>query len=517
MKLIIVSNRVTVPGRKSHAAGGLAVALNDVLAKRRGMWFGWSGKIGPEQQEATLSTHGEVTYALCDLSKEDYAEYYSGFANRALWPLLHYRLDLTEFARKDLNGYRRVNGYFADLLVPHIEPDDVIWIHDYHLIPLAEALRGRGVANRIGYFQHIPWPSVDVFLALPNHAEIARALTACDLVGFQTQRDAANFGDYLVSEGRASTKDQAHYVIGDRKLRVGVYPVGIDRAGFARAATRAARSRFVRDVEESFSGRPMLLGVDRLDYSKGLTQRLDAFERLLETHPGYLDKVTFLQITPRSRADIPEYTAMQRALAETAGRINGLYGKASWTPIRYINRTHTRAELAGLYRLAKVGVVTPLRDGMNLVAKEFVAAQNPADPGVLVLSRFAGSATVLKGALLVNPYDLDSTAKAIDQALKMPLEERINRWTTMWAGVGETDISQWGARFLSDLENLGEAEPAVLPPDDETPGTITAAPSAIGDLGVISANNRRPNLKTPRPAGPRRAVRGLSVELSKCK
>lgn len=513
MKLIIVSNRVTIPGNKSHAAGGLAVALNDVLGKRRGMWFGWSGKIGPEQKESTISVNRNVTYALCDLSEEDYAEYYSGFANRALWPLLHYRLDLTEFARKDLKGYRRVNEYFADLLLPHVEPDDIIWIHDYHLIPLAEALRARGVTNRIGYFQHIPWPSVDVFLALPNHAEIARALTACDLVGFQTQRDAANFGDYLVSEAHGSTKDAIDYVIGGRKLRVGVYPVGIDRADFARAASRAAQSRFVHDVLESLGGRQMLLGVDRLDYSKGLTQRLDAFERLLETHPGYLDKVTFLQITPRSRADIPEYAAMQRALGETAGRINGLYGRAAWTPIRYINRTHTRAELAGLYRLAKVGLVTPLRDGMNLVAKEFVAAQDPADPGVLVLSRFAGAATVLKGALLVNPYDLDGTAKAVDQALKMPLDERISRWTTMWEGVGETDISQWGAHFLGDLENLDTGGTSA-PPAGDAPSAADMAPAPIGDRGVMSAGSRRAALKASRLSLPYRPVRTPSIELT---
>ncbi len=491
MKLIVVSNRVTVPSRTTQAAGGLAVALNGVLASRRGMWFGWSGKIGPEQEEATLSEHGGVTYALCDLSEEDYAEYYSGFANRALWPLLHYRLDLTEFARKDLNGYRRVNGYFADLLLPHIAPDDVIWIHDYHLIPLAEALRARGVTNRIGYFQHIPWPSVDVFLALPNHAEIANALTACDLVGFQTRRDAANFGDYLLSEANAVTGDNVHYTVGRNSVRVGVYPVGIERSAYARAAARAASGRFLRDVEESLSGRPMLLGVDRLDYSKGLTQRLDAFERLLETHPEHLDNVTFLQITPRSRADIPEYAEMQRALGETAGRINGLYGKASWTPIRYINRTHTRAELAGLYRLAKVGVVTPLRDGMNLVAKEFVAAQNPADPGVLVLSRFAGAATVLKGALLVNPYDLDGTAKALDQALKMPLDERIARWTTMWKGVGETDISHWGGQFLGELESTDRDEPITL---TTTVGAAPAAsdPLAAGVPPIVAQDVRTP-------------------------
>ncbi|MFT0893021.1 alpha,alpha-trehalose-phosphate synthase (UDP-forming) [Pseudochelatococcus sp. G4_1912] len=452
MKLIIASNRVTISGNKNQTAGGLAVALNDVLAKRRGMWFGWSGKIGPEQKEATISERAGVTYGLCDLSKEDYEEYYNGFANRALWPLLHYRLDLTEFDRKDLNGYRRVNSYFADLLLQHIEPDDVIWIHDYHLIPLAEALRARGVHNRIGYFQHIPWPPVDIFLALPNHTEIARALKSCDLVGFQTQRDAKNFGDYLLSECKAFTRDHKHFVIGSRSLQVGVYPVGINRNEFARAAARASSSKFVSDVEESLSGRAMLIGVDRLDYSKGLTHRLDAFERMLEGHPGWRDKVTFLQITPKSRGDIPEYAAMQRALGEAAGRINGLYGRASWTPIRYINHAHSRKELAGLYRLAKVGVVTPLRDGMNLVAKEFVAAQDPDNPGVLVLSRFAGAASVLKGALLVNPYDLDGVAKAMDQALKMEREERIARWKTMWAGVDETDISGWATRFLRDLE-----------------------------------------------------------------
>lgn len=454
LKLIIVSNRVVVAGSKGAAAGGLAIALHDALARNGGMWFGWSGNIGEEQKEAKLVQKGNVTYALCDLSAHDYEEYYNGFANRTLWPLLHYRLDLTEFARKDLAGYRRVNGYFADLLIKHIEPDDIIWIHDYHLIPLAEELRKRGVRNRIGYFQHIPWPSVDIFLALPNHAEIGRALAVCDLVGFQTERDADNFGDYLMAECDASIRADLSYTMGDRRVRVGVYPVGVDRKGFAQAASRAWRSRFVQEVEESLSDRKMLIGVDRLDYSKGLTQRLDAYERMLELHPDWLGQVTFLQITPKSRSDIPEYAAMQSALGETAGRINGRYGEAVWTPIRYINRSHTRSELAGLYRLASIGLVTPLRDGMNLVAKEFVAAQNPNDPGVLVLSRFAGAAEVLDGALLVNPYDIDGTAAAIDEGLRMGVDERKDRWKSMWEGLANTDIANWAPHFLSDLKGL---------------------------------------------------------------
>jgi alpha,alpha-trehalose-phosphate synthase [UDP-forming] len=454
-RLIVVSNRVAVPSRKGGAtAGGLAVALNDVLAQRGGLWFGWSGRIGQRQKKASLVTQGNVTYAVCDLSQEDHQEYYNGFANRTLWPLLHYRLDLTEFARKDLAGYRSVNSYFADLLVEHIGPDDLIWIHDYHLIPLAEALRERGVTNRIGYFQHIPWPSLDIFLALPNHAEIGRALTACDLVGFQTRKDADNFGSYLVEEAGAFASGRRLFAVGGRALRIGVYPVGIDRLGFARTAARAARSRFIQEVGESLGGRTMMIGVDRLDYSKGLTQRLDAFERMLQMAPDWRTHVTFLQITPKSRADIPEYAAMQRALGEAAGRINGQYGEVSWTPIRYINRSYNRSELAGLYRLARVGVVTPLRDGMNLVAKEYVASQDPDDPGVLVLSRFAGAASVLDGALLVNPYDIDGTAAAYVRALMMPLEERKARWRRMWQGLATTDIGGWADRFLSDLEEV---------------------------------------------------------------
>ncbi|MDJ1158775.1 alpha,alpha-trehalose-phosphate synthase (UDP-forming) [Chelatococcus sp. SYSU_G07232] len=452
---MIVSNRVAVPSRKAGAsAGGLAVALNDVLRARGGLWFGWSGRIGAEQDDAVLVERGNVTYAVCDLSHEDYEEYYNGFANRTLWPLLHYRLDLTEFARRDLAGYRRVNAYFADLLLRHVRPDDVLWLHDYHLIPLAEALRARGLHNRIGYFQHIPWPSPDLFLALPNHAEIARALCACDLVGFQTERDAHNFGRYLVEEFGASACEGRRMSVAGRELRIGVYPVGIDRLGYARTAARAGRSAFIREVRESLSDRTMLIGVDRLDYSKGLTQRLDAFERVLAVAPEWRGRLTFLQITPKSRSDIPEYAAMQRALGETAGRINGLYGEANWTPIRYVNRSYTRGELAGLYRLAKVGVVTPLRDGMNLVAKEYVAAQDPEDPGVLVLSRFAGAAAVLDGALLVNPYDIDGTASAIRQALAMSGDERRWRWNAMWSRLAETDIGGWAGRFLGDLDGL---------------------------------------------------------------
>jgi trehalose 6-phosphate synthase len=461
-KLVVVSNRVGVPLRKGGvAAGGLAVALNDVLSERGGLWFGWSGKCGKPQDEATLIEHGKVTYAVCDLSRDDFDEYYNGFANRTLWPLLHYRLDLTEFARSNLAGYRRVNSYFADLLVKHIEPNDLVWIHDYHLIPLAEALRARGVTNRIGYFQHIPWPSPDIFLALPNHTEIGQALTACDLVGFQTEGDAVNFGRYLVEEIGAFARKDHVFSIGGRELRTGVYPVGIDRMGFARMAKRTSRSRFVQEVAESLSGRPMLIGVDRLDYSKGLTQRLDAFERMLEMSPEWRGRVTFLQITPKSRGDIPEYAAMQRAVGETAGRINGLYGEANWTPIRYVNRSHSRLELAGLYRVARVGVVTPLRDGMNLVAKEYVAAQDPDDPGVLVISRFAGAASVLEGALVVNPYDMDGTAAALGQALAMPLGERCQRWQSMWERLGETDIAGWAPGFLSDLEHVSRRRRAV--------------------------------------------------------
>jgi trehalose 6-phosphate synthase len=305
-----------------------------------------------------------------------------------LWPILHYRLDLAEFSRRDLSGYRRVNVHFANHIADWLRPDDIIWVHNYHLIPLAKMLRDRGHRNRIGFFLHVPFPPPEILTALPNHEWLIPQLGAYDLVGFQTETDATNFARYLEGECRLPKRGAYAFQSDERTVRIGVFPSGIETNVFSRLARRSARSPLVHNVLQSLAGRTMVIGVDRLDHSKGIAQRLDAFERFLAINPDWRGRVTYLQITPKGRSEMQEYAEMERTISEAAGRINGTYGEVAWTPIRYVNRAYSRSVLAGLYRSARAALVTPLRDGMNLVAKEYIAAQDPADPGVLILSRF---------------------------------------------------------------------------------------------------------------------------------
>ena len=456
-QLVIVSNRVAVPDAGGTVrAGGLEVAVKAALKQNPGIWFGWSGRITPRSEIETREiVRDKVTYIVVDLAKEDHQEYYNGFANRVLWPILHYRVDLAEFSRRDLSGYLRVNDYFARQLHKVLKPDDLIWVHDYHLMPLAKALRELGHQNRIGFFLHIPCPPPEILTALPHHERLIPSLCSYDLVGFQTGDDAFNFTRYLTRECGLHSHD-FNFNVGERVMRVDVFPVGIETATFARLAQRAARTPFAQDVLASLAGRAMIIGVDRLDYTKGINPRMEAFERFLATQPDWRGKVTYLQITPKSRSDIPGYAETAQSIGATAGRINGAYGQADWTPIRYVNRAYGRATLAGLLRAARVGLVTPLRDGMNLVAKEYVAAQDPEDPGVLVLSRFAGAAHECQAALLVNPYDPDSVAAAIGQALAMPLDERRRRHETLFQTLSRNDIRYWAERFLGELQRTPE-------------------------------------------------------------
>ncbi|MGI8525836.1 MAG: alpha,alpha-trehalose-phosphate synthase (UDP-forming) [Pseudolabrys sp.] len=449
-RLIVISNRVAVPEQAARA-GGLAVALKGALKRERGVWFGWSGRVANPGPAKIVKRDG-ITYVTVDLAKGDHQEFYNGFANGVLWPILHYRLDLIEFTRRDLGGYMRVNDFFARNLETILQPDDIVWVHDYHFIPLAKALRERGHKNRIGFFLHIPFPPPEIVTALPNHDRIIPSLCHYDLVGFQTDVDAANFSRYLAHECGLSWANGNSFHYHERTVEFGAFPIGVETEKFGRLARRAVETKFVKDVVGSLSGRAMIIGVDRLDYSKGLPLRLDAFERLLLNFPEWRGKCTFLQITPTSRTDIPEYTEIGRQVGEAAGRINGAYGEASWTPIRYVNRAHSQAALAGLYREARVGLVTPLRDGMNLVAKEYVAAQNPDDPGVLILSRFAGAARELNAALLVNPYDTEGVGNAINQALSMPLPERQQRHAAMFKILTDNDLANWAGRFLAVLK-----------------------------------------------------------------
>jgi trehalose 6-phosphate synthase len=458
---VVVSNRVSVPsGDGAKRAGGLEVALRPALQRNGGVWLGWSGKVAEANDlETRTLKHKNVEYVVTDLSKDDYQEYYNGFANRVLWPILHYRLDLAEFARRDLSGYLRVNNHFATELEKVIAEDDLIWVHDYHMIPIAAALRRRGHGNRIGFFLHVPFPPPEILTSLPNHEQLIPLLLEYDVVGFQTDSDSGNFVRYLMSECNAARDMRVFETAGrqitlrvnGKQIQIGSFPVGIEPRAFARLARRNVRSPLVKDLAVSLGSRALMIGVDRLDYSKGLIQRLDAFDMFLANHPDWIGKVTYLQIAPKNRSAIPEYADLEQAANSAAGRINGKYGEVSWTPIRYVNRVYSRSALAGLYRTARVGLVTPLRDGMNLVAKEYVAAQDPDDPGVLILSRFAGAAIDLRRALLVNPYDAESVANAIAQALAMPLEERRARHQALLAVVSDYDIDRWQREFLTAL------------------------------------------------------------------
>lgn len=461
MALIVVSNRVTVGGPGEAATGGLAVALSDALKRFGGTWVGWSGETSAEAGNAIrMQSWDGVSYGLIDLTEQDYDEYYTGFANRTLWPLMHYRLGLTEFSPGDFAGYKRVNATFAQRLLEIATPGDLIWVHDYHLMPLAHEMVQAGVTNRMGYFHHIPWPPPEVFSILPAARELLRAMMDYDIVGLQTATDRDHFRQCLVRELGAEEIGEGHYRVGSRTVHVLALPIGIDVDSFVHAARAAADDQTVTETVASIGDRSLIIGVDRLDYSKGVAQRMEAYAQFLSDHPHRRRAVEYLQITPLSRADIPEYEQINQQVAETAGRINGATGEPSWTPIRYINKGYPRDVLAGLYRAARVGLVTPMRDGMNLVAKEFVAAQDPADPGVLVLSRFAGAARQLTSALIVNPYDRVGVGRSIERALSMSLEERQERWSRMMSVISRHDVVWWVDQYYRELSS---ARPPVEP------------------------------------------------------
>jgi trehalose 6-phosphate synthase len=491
-RLVVVSNRVPLPACSAMpAAGGLAVALEAALKARGGLWFGWSGEACKESEPVLqLGTNGSLSFAVSGLSRRDIEQYYQGFANRALWPICHYRLDLADLSECNAAAYFRVNEQFARQLHTMLRQDDIIWVHDYHFAPMARFLRQMGCVSRIGFFLHIPWPGPDVASALPAYQRILRSFGAYDVVGFQTQADADNFRDCIVSAnaGRIASGDWCE--IDGRRMQVSAFPIGIDTEAFAREARAAEKNSTVKRMLASLEGRALVIGVDRLDYSKGLKQRMEAFATFLErSSEAARARVTMLQITPKSRSEVPEYARMQRELAEEAGRINGKLGDVDWTPLRYINKAISRSTLAGLYRMARIGLVTPLRDGMNLVAKEYVAAQAPDNPGVLVLSQFAGSANELKSALIVNPYDIEATAAAIARAYAMPLDERKDRWQAMMAVLRANSIHDWTAHFLQALGNVHEGKEIDDPliEDARPPATVGLSrtlplPASLGGI-----------------------------------
>ncbi len=451
-RLIVISNRVSAAtGELSAAHGGLSVAMTAALRETGGLWFGWSGK----QTESftghiDLNRVGGLTTATIDLEEQDIDEYYNGYANRTLWPLFHYRIDLAEYERDFAGGYQRANDRFAETVYPLIQQDDAIWVQDYHLIPLGHELRKLGCRNRIGFFLHIPWPPRRLLTTLPEARELVRMMFAYDVIGFHTEEWLQSFCDYVAAELGVAVSDGILRV-GGQEVRLIACPIGIDAKLFGQLTESPTARDMTRRMVESANGRHMIVGVDRLDYSKGLEERFLGYERFLTENPDERKQVFLLQIAPPSRASVESYRRIRETLEGLSGRINGAHADLDWVPIRYVNRNYPRDVLAGVYRAAKIGLVTPLRDGMNLVAKEFIAAQNPEDPGVLILSRFAGAATQLKDALLVNPYSAEELSDAIRTALRMPREERIERWKAMKANVDEQDVVWWRERFTEAL------------------------------------------------------------------
>jgi trehalose 6-phosphate synthase len=472
VSLVVVSNRVARGKANEPMTGGLAAALLPVVEKSGAIWVGSSGRVRDGLQKepfAEVEALGAGALAMLDLPAAHYGGYYEGFANSALWPALHSRTDLIRASQEDYLSYREVNAFMARALLRFQKPDTVFWIQDYHFLALGADLRDLGVTQPIGFFLHTPWPARTIIGGVPHHRELVEAMLAYDLIGFQTGDDCENFLSYVesdlglvVREGAVTSRHGTSHIA--------VFPIGIDPEKFAQQAAKAISHPDVSRLRRSLNGEKLAIGVDRLDYSKGLINRINAFDRMWTLQPTLARAVSLLQIATPSRGAIEAYGNLQSELAKLVSDVNGHHGEVDWTPIRYLNKGFSQTVLAGLYRTAQVGVVTPLHDGMNLVAKEYVAAQNPADPGVLVLSKFAGAANELDTALLVNPHDIDGMARTIAIALAMPLAERRMRWEAMMVKLYSHTIQRWFTDFVDALQET-HADKVVLEPLVPEPST----------------------------------------------
>jgi trehalose 6-phosphate synthase len=452
MRLVIVSNRVAAPKGDEPIEGGLAAALLPAVRTSGAIWLGSSGRFtDPADKEsfAKVEALGTGAVATIDLPRDTYQKFYEGFANSALWPVLHSRTDLIRTDVEQYAAYRQINAIMAQAVLRFARPDSMFWIHDYHYLSLGSELRRLGIEHPVGFFLHTPFPVRNTMVSLPHHRELVRAMLSYDLIGFQTEEDLANFADYLQQELGLSGADS--FTTEHGTTRLGTFPIGIDVESFAERAVKSAARPEVSRLRSSLQGARLVIGVDRVDYSKGIPNRLRAFDRMLQFQPALKRAVTLLQIAVPSRAQIDAYRQLQLELAALIGDVNGRHSEVDWVPIRYLNKGFSQAKLAGFYRTARVGLVTPLNDGMNLVAKEYVAAQNPLDPGVLVLSKFAGAAKQLDSALLVNPHDIDAVARAISRGLAMPNEERRERWGAMIETLKSSSLTVWMNEFVAAL------------------------------------------------------------------
>ncbi|KFD18737.1 MULTISPECIES: alpha,alpha-trehalose-phosphate synthase [Tatumella] len=456
-QLVVVSNRIALPVNGKSSAGGLAVGILDALKKNGGLWFGWNGEIAEisgEEEPVSKTSHDGINYASFSLNQNDYDLYYSQYSNTVIWPAFHYRLDLVDYQRTAWEGYCRVNQLLAARLAPLLSEGDIVWAHDYHLLPFAAELRKAGKNPPVGFFLHIPFPAPEVFNALPDHKTLLEMLCSYDLLGFQTKNDKQAFLSSLDQATGLTKTEEGRYQAFGRTFSVDHYPIGIEPESIRQIAAGPLPPKMVA-IREELGDAKNIIACERLDYSKGLPERFLAYEALLEHHPRHRGHIRYTQIAPTSRGEVQAYQKIRHQLETEAGRINGKYGTLSWTPLYYLNQHFDRRLLMKIFRLTDIALITPLRDGMNLVAKEYVAAQDPENPGVLILSRFAGAACELTSALIVNPYDRGEVAAAIDQAITMPLSERIERYQQMMAVLTHQTIDRWRDTFLQDLRSVG--------------------------------------------------------------
>jgi alpha,alpha-trehalose-phosphate synthase [UDP-forming] len=462
-RIVIVSNRLPVSLNQDSAgkwdikpsSGGLVTALSPVVKEKRGIWIGWPGT--PENidvDDLLAKRSKELGYVLkpVPLTTEEYQKYYLGCSNEIIWPLFHDLQSRCNFEPGYWNAYEAVNRKFARVIAENTTASDYVWIQDYHLLLAARELRMLTPDRRIGFFLHTPFPPLDIYIKLPWRQQILRGMLEFDLLGFQAVRDRNNFLHCVASLNKGLKFDARRQIsrikMQERSVKVGVFPISIDFDEFSREALSPATMENAEKLHSTMSHSQLILGVDRLDYSKGISQKLKAFRTALETYDTLLGKISLVQIIVPSRENIPEYQAMRTEIEQLVSEINGKFGHPGWTPIHYMFRNLGRSELVSYYRAAEIALVTPLKDGMNLVAKEYCAA-HPDGNGVLILSEFAGAASQLgRYALVVNPYDAVGTAKAIQQAYTISVEERKNRMTRLRVAIQRRDIYWWLQRFL---------------------------------------------------------------------
>lgn len=465
-RVILVSNRLPVTVRAEHgglrlvpSAGGLATALGAAQRTRGGEWYGWPGDLSratPVERRCIESELASLSCVPVELTAAEVAHYYDGFSNGVLWPLLHYQIDKVRLdASHDWSVYRAVNQRFAERVAERLEPGELVWVHDYQLALVPALLRELCPWARIGFFLHVPFPAPEVFNVLPWRDEVLRGMLGSDLISFHTASYRRNFCAAAVQVTSATIASGA-LVQDGRPISTGVHPIGINAAEFERDARGGAVEAELARLRSDARGRKIVLGVDRLDYTKGIPRRLLAIERLLEQHPALREKVLFVQLAVPSREKVDEYADLRRTVNELVGRINSHYGTPTGAPLQLLYRDVPRTQLIALYRAADVMLVTPLRDGMNLVAKEYVASRVD-EQGALVLSEFTGAAAQLAEAIRVNPYDIGAVARAVKHALSMSEADQHARMVPLRERVRLGDVESWLDEFLCDVERAGGA------------------------------------------------------------